>query len=258
MALDSISLEDALRLLQLPRSLGTDPATGEEIVAMNGRYGPYLKRGDETRSLDTEDQLFEVTLEEAAGTLRPAEATPLRRVGVTVARARHRRRQRRDDPVALGPLRPLRHRRDGERLAPPWRRPRDDHAQSGHPSCWRHGGRPARRSALGQAKQARRRAGRRKRPPRRPAARRRRAPRRRPGATKKAGAQEGRRHEGGGIRYEESARLSSLGDQMPRRAPPARAGTGRTGASLDRLRGRRGRRQVDPGALCSPRRSAPS
>jgi DNA topoisomerase-1 len=88
MALDSISLEDALRLLQLPRTLGTDPDAGVEIVAMNGRYGPYLKRGEETRSLDTEDQLFEVTLEEAVARFaQPKQrrfgvsATPLRELG---------------------------------------------------------------------------------------------------------------------------------------------------------------------------------
>ena len=65
MTLTSISLEDALRLLELPRSLGTDPVSGEEVVAANGRFGPYIKRGDDTRSLDSEEQLFDVTLEDA-------------------------------------------------------------------------------------------------------------------------------------------------------------------------------------------------
>jgi DNA topoisomerase-1 len=61
----TVSLEDALRVLSLPRTVGTDPATGEDIVASNGRYGPYLRKGSDSRSLDTEDQLFTVTVEEA-------------------------------------------------------------------------------------------------------------------------------------------------------------------------------------------------
>jgi DNA topoisomerase-1 len=65
MSLEEVTLEEALRLLSLPRSLGTDPSTGEEVFAANGRYGPYLKRGDDTRSLENETQLFDVTLEEA-------------------------------------------------------------------------------------------------------------------------------------------------------------------------------------------------
>ncbi len=65
MSLDSVGLEEALGLLSLPRSLGADPETGAEVVASNGRYGPYLKRGEDTRSLDSEEQLFEITLEDA-------------------------------------------------------------------------------------------------------------------------------------------------------------------------------------------------
>ncbi|MDO5710636.1 MAG: type I DNA topoisomerase [Micrococcales bacterium] len=64
MDLSTIDLDTALRLLSLPRVVGVD-AEGQEITAQNGRYGPYLKRGTDSRSLATESQLFDVTLEEA-------------------------------------------------------------------------------------------------------------------------------------------------------------------------------------------------
>jgi DNA topoisomerase-1 len=86
MTLDTVSLDDALRLLSLPRSLGKDPDNGEEITAQNGRYGPYVKRGSDSRSLGAEEELFTVTLEQAlelfkqpkARGRRAAAAPPLR------------------------------------------------------------------------------------------------------------------------------------------------------------------------------------
>ncbi len=65
MTLEEITLDDAVRLLTLPRVVGTDPETGEDITAQNGRYGPYLKRGSDSRSIDSEEQLLSITLEEA-------------------------------------------------------------------------------------------------------------------------------------------------------------------------------------------------
>jgi DNA topoisomerase-1 len=65
MDVQTVTLEDALMLLSLPRLVGVDPANGEEITAQNGRYGPYLKRGTDSRSLAGEDQIFGVTLDEA-------------------------------------------------------------------------------------------------------------------------------------------------------------------------------------------------
>ncbi|MGW0159899.1 type I DNA topoisomerase [Mycobacterium sp. NPDC003323] len=65
MDLETVTLDDALKLLSLPRVVGVDPANGEEITAQNGRYGPYLKRGTDSRSLATEEQIFTVTLDEA-------------------------------------------------------------------------------------------------------------------------------------------------------------------------------------------------
>ena len=62
---DEVTLDDARALLQLPRVVGVDPADGDEIVARNGRYGPYLSKAKDTRSLDTEESLLTVTLDEA-------------------------------------------------------------------------------------------------------------------------------------------------------------------------------------------------
>jgi DNA topoisomerase-1 len=80
MSLDTLTLDDALRLLTLPRVVGTDPADGTEITAQNGRYGPYIKKGTDSRSLETEEQLFAVTLDEALAIL----AQPKRGRGRTV------------------------------------------------------------------------------------------------------------------------------------------------------------------------------
>ncbi|HEY1915913.1 MAG TPA: type I DNA topoisomerase [Streptosporangiaceae bacterium] len=63
MSLDTVSLDEALKLLSLPRTLGE--LDGEPVTAQNGRYGPYVKKGTDSRSLENEDQLFTVTLEEA-------------------------------------------------------------------------------------------------------------------------------------------------------------------------------------------------
>ncbi|MFK4851424.1 type I DNA topoisomerase [Microbacterium sp. ZW T6_19] len=65
MSVDTIDLETALQLLSLPRVVGKDPESGEEITAQNGRYGPYLKKGTDSRSLESESQIFDVTLEQA-------------------------------------------------------------------------------------------------------------------------------------------------------------------------------------------------
>ncbi|PKI89979.1 type I DNA topoisomerase [Actinomycetales bacterium SN12] len=65
MSVDTIDLDTALQLLSLPRVVGVDPATGEEITAQNGRFGPYLKKGTDSRSLESESQIFDVTLEQA-------------------------------------------------------------------------------------------------------------------------------------------------------------------------------------------------
>jgi DNA topoisomerase-1 len=88
MSPENVTLEDVLPLLALPRTVGTDPGTGEEVVVSNGRYGPYVKRGSDTRSLETEEQLLTVTLDETLALLaqpkqggRRAAAEPLRELG---------------------------------------------------------------------------------------------------------------------------------------------------------------------------------
>ncbi|MBB1515202.1 type I DNA topoisomerase [Tessaracoccus sp. MC1679] len=87
MSLDSMDLPTALKLMSLPRVVGAD-ADGVEITAQNGRYGPYLKRGTDSRSLATEDQIFGITLEEALAIYaqpktrgRAAAAAPLKEFG---------------------------------------------------------------------------------------------------------------------------------------------------------------------------------
>jgi DNA topoisomerase I len=87
MAPETVTLEDAVRLLSLPRTL--EAPDGEEIVVANGRYGPFVKKGAETRSLESEEQLFTITAEEALAVLaqpkqrrgRGQAKPPLRELG---------------------------------------------------------------------------------------------------------------------------------------------------------------------------------
>ncbi|HVX54222.1 type I DNA topoisomerase [Nocardioides sp.] len=87
MSLESVTLEDAVKLLSLPRVVGTAP-DGEEITAQNGRYGPYLKKGTDSRSLASEEQLLTITLDEALAIYaqpktrgRAAASAPLKELG---------------------------------------------------------------------------------------------------------------------------------------------------------------------------------
>lgn len=87
MTIDDVSLDQALQLMNLPRVVGKD-AEGVEITAQNGRYGPYLKKGTDSRSLETEDQIFTVTIEEAEALYaqpkrrgRAAAKPPLKELG---------------------------------------------------------------------------------------------------------------------------------------------------------------------------------
>jgi DNA topoisomerase-1 len=98
MALDNVTLDDAMLLLSLPRTVGTDPADGQEITAQNGRYGPYIKKGNDSRSLESEDELFTVTLDDTLKLL----AEPKRRGGQ--GKAAPPLRELGDDPVSAKPV----------------------------------------------------------------------------------------------------------------------------------------------------------
>ena len=80
MTMDELSMDTALQLLALPRTVGPDPE-GVDIVALNGRYGPYIQRGSDRRSLESEEQLFTLTVDEALKLL----AEPPRRRGQQAA-----------------------------------------------------------------------------------------------------------------------------------------------------------------------------
>src|SRR5690625_2332559 len=97
MQLETVTLEEALRLLSLPRVVGTDPESDEKITAQNGRYGPYLKNGTDSRSLTTEEEIFDITLEQALAIY----AQPKRGRG---ARASTALRELGDDPVTGKPV----------------------------------------------------------------------------------------------------------------------------------------------------------
>ena len=89
MNLDTVTLDDALRLLSLPRVVGVDPSDEQEITVQNGRYGPYLKKGTDSRTIASEDLIFAVTLDEALAIYaqpkqrgRRAAAPPMRDLGI--------------------------------------------------------------------------------------------------------------------------------------------------------------------------------
>jgi DNA topoisomerase-1 len=89
MTLERITFELALELLSLPRTVGVDPADGVEITVHNGPHGPYLKKGSESRNIETEEKLLTITLGECLALLaqpkrrgRSTPKPPLRELGV--------------------------------------------------------------------------------------------------------------------------------------------------------------------------------
>jgi len=87
MSPETLTLEDALLLLSFPKTLGVHPETGQPVTVQDGKYGPYVKMGDETRSLDSHAQLRTITLDEAVRLL-----------------AQPKRRGKRTAPATLGRL----------------------------------------------------------------------------------------------------------------------------------------------------------
>ena len=86
MDLDAVTLDEALKLLTQPRTVGEHPENDVPITAQNGRYGPYIKWGKETRSLESEDQIFEIDLDAAIALLAEPKkgrrtVAPLREIG---------------------------------------------------------------------------------------------------------------------------------------------------------------------------------
>ena len=145
----TLTFEQALELLRIPRVVGTDPADGQEIVAYNGKFGPYLKKGTDSRSLLTEDQLLTVGGGRGPGPLRPAQDPGPQRQGPAPrdgARPRH-------GPAHGGqgrPLRPLRDRRHDQRVAPTGRRRRGPHRRARRRAAGRAPGGRAVEEAGGQ------------------------------------------------------------------------------------------------------------
>ncbi len=101
MVLERLTMDEAEALLQLPRTLGEDPSDGEPIVANNGRYGPYIVKGKDFRSIDSEEQLLTITLDEALAIL--AQPKVFKRGGRSMA-AKGPLREFGTDPVSERPV----------------------------------------------------------------------------------------------------------------------------------------------------------
>ena len=102
MELERVTVDDAEALLQLPRTLGTDPADGVAILANNGRYGPYVQKDKDYRNIDSEDQLLKITLEEALEIF--SEPKVFRRGGAANMAAKGPLREFGIDPVSEKPV----------------------------------------------------------------------------------------------------------------------------------------------------------
>ena len=137
MSLDTVTLEDALRLLSLPRVVGVDPADGLEITAQNGRYGPYLKKGTDSRSIEREDQLLSITLDEALAVYAQPKARGRAAAAPPAARAGRGPRDGEADRHQGRALRGLRHRRRDERDAAQGRHRRGRHRRAGRGAAGR-------------------------------------------------------------------------------------------------------------------------
>ena len=131
---ETVTLDQALALLSLPRVVGADPADGAEITAQNGRYGPYIKKGTDSRSLATEEQLLTITLDEALAVLaQPKRGRGAGRGQAAAQGARRRPRERQADGGQGRAVRAVRHRRRDQRhpVGPRRRHPGERHPGAG-------------------------------------------------------------------------------------------------------------------------------
>ena len=102
MALEHVTVDDAEALLQLPRTLGVDPADGVAIMANNGRYGPYVQKDKDYRNIDSEDQLLTITLDDALRIF--SQPKVFRRGGGANMAAKGPLREFGTDPVSSRPV----------------------------------------------------------------------------------------------------------------------------------------------------------
>ena len=102
MVLERLTVDEAEELLQLPRTLGVDPADGETIMANNGRYGPYVQKGKDFRNITNEEQLLTITLDQAVEIF--SQPKVFRRGGATNMAAKGPLREFGNDPVSGKPV----------------------------------------------------------------------------------------------------------------------------------------------------------
>jgi len=102
MVLERVTVDEAKEFLQLPRTLGVDPADGETIIANNGRYGPYVQKGKDFRNITNEEQLLTITLDEATAIF--SQPKVFRRGGATNMAAKGPLREFGNDPVSGKPV----------------------------------------------------------------------------------------------------------------------------------------------------------
>ena len=179
MTVDTVDLEQALRLLSQPRVVGNHPEDGEPITAQNGRYGPYLVHVKETRSPPNEEAIFDIELPEAPP-CSPSRSSAVVELPTRASRSADRSQQRWRNPAKVRPFRPIRDGRRDQRPPAQGGRSRNDHAGScggttGRTTAGRRAAEETKsRRPKAAAKKATRR--RRQRPPRRRQRRRPRTP----------------------------------------------------------------------------------
>ena len=138
----TLTLEQALELLRIPRTVGTDPETGEEVVAHNGQVRSVSQARVRHAQPDERGPAADGDAGRGAGAVRPAQAAPGPGGRGTAARARHRPGHQPAGGGEGGTLRPLRDRRHHQRQPAQGRRRSSRSTWTGPPSCWPSAGPP--------------------------------------------------------------------------------------------------------------------